>query len=637
MKTLAIDTILSVNEDFNVVFGPECRAVLHKEVLQEIVSLRDKFPYSASFMVAGGYFRDQVIGLNKVSDVDIFVDDDLIVLPEETGYDFPQSLSRYGTLVTVSAGRKGVFNLVVDNTDLRQKYNDFSLEVSKFAVVLDIVSQYELQVIYIWGDGCSDVQTKTLTCLNEEPTPKLVTYLEKIRSRECFHGWNVNINNSYHFYNDMELVPELPTFEDDLIYTLYSETMAITSAVLKDGEIKSMRANVLINYATILAYFDGVRGIDLYPYVKVKYYKMMAPYTPKDITLEEINTGWDFAHHLSPQAAKLFGEKKYTLALLQHPNPLVQMRVLGFKGLLNVNYTRFSHNENLVGAKPKACEGLNDPSEWYNTALWSKYLGLAAKDLSKYWKQHYKILPCGVIPNSHATQVARDEKLLNALTIFGFTPDWIQGVSAKQCILNKLKDTFPQLNPAEVLENPSILKVLDVMKELGTPAKYQHKIVGKKVTENGWTLEVLPKDSPVNLYIGELTSCCQHIHGAAREVCKRGWTDPHSINYVIKSPSGSIMAHFWTWVAKDGRIVIDSIEGRRSVPCKEVAQLISLFAREYNFSQVLVSKTNYGLTQEVLHLLGLKREVSTCEVEIRTRYTSYTPDAYDNGSIWVFE
>lgn len=639
MKTVTTfnTATINTNEDVKVIFAPGVEAILHKEVIQEIFSLKEE---GKAFMVAGGYFRDQILGV-KVSDVDIFMslENDLFTPTTQVGdFIFDIIPGVYGDMIRASSARKGVFNLVTsygNGKELKQKYREFTLDISKFGVLIQVTPEGDLVVVEVLNDGLSDLLSNTLTCGKQQVVPPTLKYINKIRSREEFQGWNIHFKSGdVMFYNDENLTLSLPPADRGFS----TEVNFVSKFFFGTG----CKYTVCGTYGALLAYREGKRGTDLLPYLQVTKVKPRVVREIKVWSQEDISSGWDVALTLPQSGMRLWGEKKYRLALAQHPQPEIQMLALGWKGVIDNNSFLVSWGPtipsgyDLVGAKTKACEGINTPTEWYCVAFWSKYLGLAAKELSRYYKNHISILECGPIPNSHATQVARSEQLMGALISLKLIPTWEVGKTAKQCILATLEETFPGMDPEMLLETPSIIKAYQEVKGLGEAASYAHKVVGKKTTETGWSLEVLPKDSPMNLFIGNLTECCQHLQGAAKDICRTGWTDPHSINYVIKSPSGKVMAHFWTWVAKDGRVVIDSIEGRSSAPVEEICELVRQFADEFKDGQVLVSQTRYGLTLDVCQELGLVSETDISSVEIQTKF-KYSPDAFDSYNIWVYE
>lgn len=547
MKTVTTfnnNTIITSNEDVKVVFAPGVEAILHKEVISQIESIKNE---GSSFMVAGGYFRDQLLN-TAVSDVDIFmIKEDMFLPTTQVGnFIFDATLDVYGDMVRANSSRDGVFNLVVlfgGDNELKTKFESFTLDISKFGVVIKVSPEGEIVLVDVLSDGVQDLMSNTLTCGHSSVNEATIRYINKIRQRSVFQEWNIHFKSGdVMFYNDENLEIPDPVLTEGFI----DEVKGISEFWFRET-----RYTAYATYGAKIAYSEGKRGTELVSYLHVFKMAERIKYKPRVWNQELVNHGWEITEGLTPEGVKLWGEKKYRLALAQHTIPEVQMLAMGWKGLntIQVSWDCFiPRGYDLVGAKTKACEGLESSLEWYCTAFWSKYLGLAAKELSRYYKTHTSLLACGAVPNSHAVQVARSEQLMGALVGLNIVPEWKAGKSAKQCILAAIEKSYPDLDSEMLLETPSVAEAYQELEGLGEAATYAHKVVGKKTTETGWSLEVLPKDSPMNLFIGNLTECCQHLQGAARNICIKGWSDPHSINYVIKSPSGKVMAHFWTWV-----------------------------------------------------------------------------------------
>ena len=120
----------------------------------------------------------------------------------------------------------------------------------------------------------------------------------------------------------------------------------------------------------------------------------------------------------------------------------------------------------------------------------------------------------------------------------------------------------------------------------------------------------LPEDSLVNLYIGDLTGCCQHLTGAGKRVCKDGWKNSHNCNYIFKSDSGAIVAHMWVWMDRAANLIIDSVEARSYASMEEIAELIRAFGKsmEARGHKTLVSKQALGKGRKVIEILNLEEK-----------------------------
>ena len=124
----------------------------------------------------------------------------------------------------------------------------------------------------------------------------------------------------------------------------------------------------------------------------------------------------------------------------------------------------------------------------------------------------------------------------------------------------------------------------------------------------GMTLSKLPESDFINMYVGELTGCCQHLDGAGKRVCKEGWKVGHNCNYVFRSASDTIVAHIWVWMDSNNNLVVDSIEDRSFASKESMAKLLKVFAQEMgvNGHKVLIRKCKHSTEGEIAAILGLK-------------------------------
>ena len=125
----------------------------------------------------------------------------------------------------------------------------------------------------------------------------------------------------------------------------------------------------------------------------------------------------------------------------------------------------------------------------------------------------------------------------------------------------------------------------------------------------GMTLSKLPEVDLINMYVGELTGCCQHLDGAGKKVCKEGWKTGNNCNYVFRSESGNIIAHMWVWIDSDGNMVIDSIETRSFAEKESIAKLVKIFALEMGKKghKVLLCSRKLCIEERVVKSLRLYR------------------------------
>ena len=195
------------------------------------------------------------------------------------------------------------------------------------------------------------------------------------------------------------------------------------------------------------------------------------------------------------------------------------------------------------------------------------------------------------------------------------------------CKILKLKGLVEGKSLSEALCNAASVDHSDVMKALdGHKKKYlSHAIWSLKkehrndglmplfnATFGSTSIAKLPEDSLVNLYIGDLTGCCQHLAGAGKRVCKDGWKNSYNCNYVFRSESGGTVAHMWVWKDRNNNFVIDSVEARSYASMEEVAELIRAFGRYMATRgyKTLLSCDLAGRTKKVAEILDLKERIT---------------------------
>lgn len=129
------------------------------------------------------------------------------------------------------------------------------------------------------------------------------------------------------------------------------------------------------------------------------------------------------------------------------------------------------------------------------------------------------------------------------------------------------------------------------------------------------TMRPVKKNDPLNLFIGNYSTCCQKITGYGESVALVGFNDENSLNYVFEK-DGKIWAHTWIILCKDGSLIMDSIEGNTGPYQSEINHCVVKFADKYKYD-VLISSTNYGMTKEVV------RNIKTTGVQTPKMKTSY--------------
>ena len=158
--------------------------------------------------------------------------------------------------------------------------------------------------------------------------------------------------------------------------------------------------------------------------------------------------------------------------------------------------------------------------------------------------------------------------------------------------------------------------------------KKEHKNDGLmplfNATFGGTSIAKLPENSLVNLYIGDLTGCCQHLAGAGKRVCKDGWKNSHNCNYTFMASSGAVVAHMWVWMDRNNNLIIDSVEARSYAPMEEVAELIRAFGKHMatRGHKTLIAKEALGKGKKIIKLLGLE-EKATAGLQIKEKRWGY--------------
>lgn len=280
----------------------------------------------------------------------------------------------------------------------------------------------------------------------------------------------------------------------------------------------------------------------------------------------------------------------------------------------------------------------HDYTVMLNAMLLSNYLGTAVKFMEyqdvNYFAQHAKAIietpefrpnieTLNAIPEKYKAQIARSRDLLVALFITELKVDWSVSNSPRKAIINSIATKYNvNLKIAEdILNNPSIAETLKYA--ASNPNEHVVDLMPDLVLEDsGLVLEKMSKTDIRNLYIGDITSCCQHLGGAGEDVCIEGWVDSHSSNYTFRQNT-TILAHFWCFETKCGGLMIDSVEGLRQASPEVIARLIKQFAITVK-KPVYLSNTNYGLTADVRRCLVLVDNPNVLKSVTSYSYTDYS-------------
>lgn len=225
------------------------------------------------------------------------------------------------------------------------------------------------------------------------------------------------------------------------------------------------------------------------------------------------------------------------------------------------------------------------------------------------------------IPSKYQAQVAKSASICSWLFEHKLSVVWNKR-TAKECVLTALELKYPDADVEELFKKPSLISVFQFITEQENK-DVEHDFIPVDLESGSLGLTLLDKKDPINLYIGEYTSCCQKLNGYGDSVCREGWTDQYSVNYIFRSvTSKDIVAHMWVWQDVDNNYVIDSIEGKGHTNVEDVTYLVKEFAKlckEKGIS-VLLSKTGYGLTGDVAKAFNSNTSYCRCQGS-KTKYT----------------
>ena len=292
----------------------------------------------------------------------------------------------------------------------------------------------------------------------------------------------------------------------------------------------------------------------------------------------------------SPDDSGFFGGYGYTMSSFHARNILKDLKIKG-----------------------KLIKPCHSYSELVSAAVWSTVLGSEYIHLRSYYLSHEmlaKNYPHGAIPVKYHAQIAKSASLCDWVFEKKIQISWDKK-SAKACVLATLEGMYPGIDPNEVFLNPNIREVLEYT-GVNPSKNVAHNFPAIELSVGSVSMELLPKNDPINLYIGEFTSCCQKLGSVGEKVCTDGWNDKYSVNYVFKSAtSGKIIAHAWVWEDIEGNYVIDSLEGRAHADISDISSLVFSFAKECKKTlgnSVRISKTGYGMTRDVISKLNLSEQ-----------------------------
>ena len=188
------------------------------------------------------------------------------------------------------------------------------------------------------------------------------------------------------------------------------------------------------------------------------------------------------------------------------------------------------------------------------------------------------------------------------------------------------------------MSNKSFEMYLNYIKR--TPTKTSEmlpfvRIDGSEYAEIGseYVLEKMHFDDISQLSIGEETACCQHLGGVGAPSAMHSYEEPSSATYVLRK-NGNVVAEAWVWRNTEDGVVIDSIEGRSSVPASVAAhafhQMAIQLIGKLCIKKVFISTTGYGLTDDIVRCISPKSKVYSTEMIERCRYMDGR-----NHRLWV--
>lgn len=83
---------------------------------------------------------------------------------------------------------------------------------------------------------------------------------------------------------------------------------------------------------------------------------------------------------------------------------------------------------------------------------------------------------------------------------------------------------------------------------------------GYKLGLDGYRLERIPHGDFLNLWIGKIVNCCNHLAGDSRDMALKQFSGPDNALYVIRDRRNRPIAKFSGWLTKQGNIVFNAWE-----------------------------------------------------------------------------
>lgn len=599
-----------------------------------------------SYTLAGGCFRDIVLGC-EVVDLDIFLDK-----PFAYGFIFgmggehiPTAEEEYENACSDKVRLNGkIYNFIVD---MRQSVDSFSADISKMGV--KVVNN---RVVEVYSEGLEAIERREIRFMSNDYLA-LQAYAYKMAQKPWAkhflfvcempeYGYREEARASQVVFNKVSdkaipmsvLLREVGLFFGQDISKEFDKKW---SAFCSDFDNMAKELSCADKYRVCYditrktieeAYHEGFfENLDVLGYFQTYPEKIQVEQdiigkriekAYNRVEIHEYANGWEILGQLDRAEQELFVHGKKRKALLP---------VLGQSESYYAEYLKAQgYGNNLayfldfslpsvymlpasfkLKAKQLGGKKFSVPSELLSTLTWGNVLGEAALLLKGTWLNHSPKASV-VVPPKFQKAVATSDSLLNLVFMELFPVDWTLANSARLCALRTImRDVGVDENAAEaILANPALIKAGEFMaKNDNSHIEVSDTFPRKKYEWNGYTLEMLSKQSVDNLLMGEYTACCQHMDGDGKMVVFDGWLDPHSVNYIIRSPSGTIRAHFWAWESEDGHIVLDSLEGRREENIKNATlALVKMFLADN--ANVVIGDCDYGFTKQLLAELNIR-------------------------------
>lgn len=157
-----------------------------------------------------------------------------------------------------------------------------------------------------------------------------------------------------------------------------------------------------------------------------------------------------------------------------------------------------------------------------------------------------------------------------------------------------------------------------------TPVKNFEMCPYVQVEYKGYTLTKLAYNDPLQVSIGRLVDCCQHLDGAGSDCAAKAWTSGYCAIYAVHKGDVPVSQTF-AWRGKNDSLVFDSLEALGGVDRKTVCELFLMAAKKLvgkiGIRQILVGKTHYGLTSDFIDLCTEQVLADTPNKEFSLNYS----------------